>query len=305
MVIIIRKEKVQSSSVTRISRLPEFTVSDINGRLLKSDQLLGKNLYVQFIDPRYSSDLAVLRGVHSAWKNEDIQILGIVKNVSLFKRRYKNNYEDIIISNENFYEELLNKFKEDYFGQFYYIFDNRGKIVSFGNNDKGYNDGPKIHLKKLISKEYFLISDFIPSNIKYIKWLEQFLRIINSSKQNYYVFSLFTSICNGCASGKYVDTLNELFLKGNEDVYFACILNDKFNNDDIGRLRSQLKIRLPIFIADSKLSEKWNALIKEFREKELTNIIFISDNRGNIINLFDYSCNCSKQFFKFLRSLLR
>ena len=303
-VSIKRREGTHRSSV-KFTTLPKFASVDINGLEVKSKDFMGKNLFVQFIDPRNKMDIKLFKDVYSNWKEEDISFLLAVREFDSFNSRVEINTDNIIILNKDFNElESIFNPKKTY-GTHYYLVNNAGKIVASGSNDFGYENGPKVFLKQLIKNEYFSISSFIEpnENIRDIKWLDQIAEITDAQNKDYYVISMFTSICSGCFSGKLVFSLDRFYNKNQGNIYVLCILSDKFNDNDITRLKSQLKIILPVIIAHEKLSQKWNTLIKEFREHDLTNIIFIMNKSRVIMKIFDENCKCWNQLSSFLKSL--
>ena len=301
---IRRKEGPQGSSL-KINKLPKFVSVDVYGMEVNSKDFMGKNLFVQFIDAAHEMDIELFKDVYSNWKKEEISFLLIVRELDRFNSRVEINTDDIIILNKDFdeLESIFNPGK--IYGTHYYLVNNSGKIVASGSNNFGYENGPKVFLKQLIKNEYFSISSFIKlnENVKGVEWLNQISEIVDDQNKNYSLISMFTSICSGCLSGELVFFLNEFYNKNQNNINVLCMLNNKFNDKDITRLKSQLKINLPVFISDEKLSQKWNSLIKEFRENDLTNIIFILNKSGIIIKVYDESCKCWIQFSRFLKSL--
>ena len=62
-------------------------------------------------------------------------------------------------------------------------------------------------------------------------------------------------------------------------------------------MRRELQIDFPIYIADGALVERWNELITEYTERELNDIIFVTNKSGVILNIMYPGCNCAKSFF--------
>jgi len=301
---IRRKEGLYRSSM-KLTKLPKFVSVDVNGMEVKSKDFMGVNLYVQFIDANHEMDTELFKDVYSKWKKEDIYFILIINEFERFKSRVEINTDNIVILNKDF-KKLETKFNPyNIVGTHYYLIDNSGNVVTAGSNDSGYENGPKVFLKRLVKNEHFSISSFIKlnENVKGVEWLNQIAEITDAQNKDYYVISMFTSICSGCFSGELVFFLNEFYNKNQNNIHVLCTLNDKFNDRDITRLKSQLKINLPVIIANNKLSQKWNSLIKEFRENDLTNIIFILNKSGIIIKVYDESCKCWSQFSRFLKSL--
>ena len=84
------------------------------------------------------------------------------------------------------------------------------------------------------------------------------------------------------------------------------ILNaDFYKPEDINSLKSQSGIDFPIIIADKLLNQKWSSLIHEYRENDLTDIIFIVNKFGNIERIYDNNCKCGTSFFNYMNSLAK
>ncbi|MFQ6084521.1 MAG: hypothetical protein ACE5WD_14360, partial [Candidatus Aminicenantia bacterium] len=216
------------------------------------------------------------------------------------------NLNDIVVVN-NDYDKLKSIFNSPPCCGTYYLFNGSGAVVDTGKNNIGYERGVKVFLKQLIKNEYFSISDFIMANenIKNISWFNHVAKILEKEDNDYFIISLFTSYCGSCKSKLIIDFLKEIYNKNHESVYILVILNgDFYNLDDIKSLQSQSRVNFPIIIADLTLTQKWTSLIHEFREDYLKNIVFIMNKSGKILRILDGSCNCFKDFFNFVRSLI-
>lgn len=188
----------------------------------------------------------------------------------------------------------------------YHLFDRVGQLFASDRNSIGYEEGPKVFLKQLLRNEYLDMSDFIPENgnINNLEWFHDINRLFESSEKKFNVVSLFTSICNTCFSGSIIRALNEIWKEKYSSFFVLGILNDqKFSTEDKNILKSQIEADFPFIIAESKLSQRWNNLISEFRETDFDQIVFITDCMGNIIRVFHKNCDCGESFFQFLKSL--
>jgi len=298
------KKKIEVSDLNvMFKKLPKFKSLDAAGNLVRSDDFRGKKLYIQFVNPLYDHDIALIKKVYFHWKNEDLIFIIITENYSRFQSKLAD-LNNVIVLSKN-YKKLQSLFNVPDSGT-HYLFDGSGTLVNIGRNDIEYDKGLKRSLNRLIKNKYFSISDFIKlnENIKEISWFKQPSEIVEKENKEFYVISLFTSICSGCKSGSIMKNLKSFHLKGQNYAYVVCILSDKFNENDIISLRSQLGIKFPVIIADQALSAKWNSLINEFSEAEVTDIIFIMDKSGKIIRVLDPNCkDCLKPFFLYMQSL--
>ncbi|MCP2519369.1 hypothetical protein NLC26_01600 [Candidatus Aminicenantes bacterium AC-708-M15] len=296
----------QFNSKKFIMKLPKFDSMDVRGKLVKSENFKGKNLYVQFVDPLDFDDIDLIKKIYVNWKDENLEIVVITKDFERFKARSGIGTEDIIVL-ANDYEKLKSKFNSPQCCGTYYLFNKSGRVIAAGKNVIGYENGVKVFLKQLIRNEYFSMSNFIRANenIKNIEWFDQIAEIIEKEDKRYFIFSLFTSFCESCLSGAIINNLKKIYSKNKNFIYVMCILNADFHTkEDIESLRSQSGINFPIVIADSLLNQKWVSLIHEFREADLTDIVFIVDKTGKILKVYHRNCNCYKSFFDFVNSLI-
>jgi hypothetical protein len=229
----------------------------------------------------------------------------ITENHEEFRNKIRINLNRLITLSRD-YKKLKSLFKAPSYGTNYLV-NKSGDFIFRGRNFLGYERGVKVSLMHLIDNEYFNIMNLVTPNehINNLEWFRQVSDIINKNKKKYYIISMFTSICEGCPSFSIIDLMKDLHLKSQQHAYFLSILHNKYNQNDIINLRSQLGIKHPIFIADNALIEKWNYFIKKFRENDLNNIVFILDESGKIIKLLDPGDAKSwSPFFKYLRALV-
>lgn len=134
-----------------------------------------------------------------------------------------------------------------------------------------------------------------------IPWLSMLDEIRRSQKCDRYIFSLFRSLCSGCYGGTLLNLLDRSFLASEDQRYVAAILDQRYDEKDLQRIRVQLQVQLPIFIADSRLNDKWEALVADFRESDLNNITIVLDGAGNILRAVNQKCNCLSELQELLR----
>jgi len=306
--ILIKREKEPVQSLYHINKVPNLESVDIDGRTIKSSNFTGKKLYIQFINSFFQPDIILFKTVYEKWSSEDLYFLGIISNSNVLNHKEKSNFKRITLIEKDF-DAFCRKFNVTKNNGFYFIVDEKGIIVSSGQNDLGYEKGPKIFLKKFIKGDFFSISEFIRENenINKLRWFSQASKLINDQKnKNYFLISLFTKICNSCSGGEILRALDKINKKDkNKSMYILCILNrSKFRDKDIPILKSQLKIDFPTIIADYNLNKKWDSLIKRYNEDLLTDIIFLLDESGKIIKVADRTCKCLPSFFNHVNSLI-
>lgn len=290
-----------------ITNLPQFNFLDINGDLVKNEDFKGKNLYIQFVDPSDFDDINLIKTVYSKWKDENLNFVVIAKNIEKFKVKIGIGLKNIIVIT-NDYEKLKSKFNSHPHSGTYHLFNGSGDVVAAGSNYIGYERGVKVFLNQLIKNKYFSISDFIKANenIKNIDWFSDVAKIIEKEEKHYFIISMFTSFSADCESGRIINTLQKIYSQNLNSVYVLAILNADFiKKEDINNLKSQSKVDFPIIIADHRLNQRWSSLMYEFRETDLTDIVFVMDKSGEILKILDQSCKCYNGFFSFVYSLIQ
>jgi hypothetical protein len=242
--------------------LPKFKSVDVLGRTINNNILRNKVSYIQFVNSFDPDDIDLIKKVYFNWKDENITIIVITNNLENFKSKSGIDIKDIIVIN-NDYERMKLKFNSPTSQGSYYLFSASGKTVSAERNNVRYERGIKIFLNRLIKNKYFSISDFVKTdeNIKNTKWFGQVAKILEKEDKNFFLISMFTSICDTCPEGSIINYLNKIHSDSQDSVYVLSILNQNFNKHDIENLKSQLNIGFPIITADLELSQKWNFLI--------------------------------------------
>lgn len=288
-----------------IKKLPKLKIEDVNGNLVGNNELEGKNIYLQFVDPSNYYDMTLIKAVHSNWKEEDISIIVVSNDVESFKTNSGIEPGNVIVLTSS-YKKIKSKFKSPDNQGTYYIFDKKGVLVVSEKNEIGYENGPKVFLKQIINNEYFKISDFIieGNNINDVEHFREITMHLPEIKKKFSIICLFCTICNTCTSGAIINALNDIHRNDKRPVYVLGVLNNKFSDADLKSLRSQLDIHFPFVIADSTLSKKWNSLISNYRESDLDNIVFVTNNSGKILRVLHKSCDCWDSFFKYLFSAM-
>jgi len=304
--IIMKREDRSHKSPLNLSKLPSFRAIDIKGREIKSVDFKGKNTYIQFINPLFPPDLILFETVYTNWASEDIFFLGILSHSSI--EAYKEKFQpDRVTFVEKDYVRLGLRFSISNNNGFYFLVDKNGMIINAGQNDLGYERGPKVFLNKLIKGDSFSISELISDhiNIADIPWFSQVSDFIkNHNDKDYFIVSLFTKICDSCSGGSIIRALNKIDSNKNRSFIILLILNKNFDRKDIPNLKLQLNISCPVIIANNRLNAKWDVLIERYREDFLTDVVFIVDKSGKILNLAHRTCQCLPSFFKFVNSLM-
>ncbi|HWR58238.1 MAG TPA: hypothetical protein VN328_05050 [Thermodesulfovibrionales bacterium] len=242
-------------------------------------------------------ELELFRHVYEEWKKHDVWFLMICGSRPI---------EDLgIIPSDRFAIYDLGRNKDrpavhSVFGlgrqdSFYFIFDSAGKKVSASRSSLGYERGPKSALNELLTGTKFAIEELIERNhnIGEYEWLQPISEIIAANRgREYFIFSMFTKICDSCAGAEIIRFMKTIEIRAPKKILVASFLGRGYGELDIINLRSQLNIDYPVFIADGELRSKWDELIDKYNEDILSDIVFIVDSLGTILEVSHRTCNC-------------
>jgi hypothetical protein len=301
---IYRGVKVQS--FFELSKIPRFNAIDIRGRQINNRDLMGQVSFFHFVNPYNPEDHELINQVVQNWQHEAINIL-VFSNMANIKLDIIESASDNLFVIHEQFDKFTKLFSVHEGEGVYCITDRRGRIVISSNSDNAYQKDVKVRLLELLKQKKFLTSDFISlnHNIHNVEWLSIVSELIDSENKDYYVISLFTNICDTCSGGSTIKTFQNIHNKHQDTVRVASILLDSYTQNDIRRLKSHLNINFMVMRANIPLSNKWRHYINEFRESDLTNIAFVVDKTGQVLEMADRNCNCWAQFFDNLYSRLR
>jgi hypothetical protein len=266
----------------------------------------GKDLYIQFINSYFPPDLILFETVYTKWIFDDLYFLGIINDSTALDLTKYNSEKVIFIERD--YNDLCSIFNLDTKNGFYYLVNKEGKVTNSGKNDLGYERGPKILLQELLKNNFFSISEIIIENEKIAnhKWFNQVNNLIqNENDKEYFLISLYTTICYSCSGGKIIRALKDIHRKDkNETIYILSIISRRYKEQDIHNLKTLLKIPHPVIRANNELDSKWNSLIEQYREDYLTDIVFLVDKSGTILKIAHTNCDCYPSFFTYVYDLI-
>lgn len=295
---------IQKSSKGNITKLPNFETLDVTGNPLRLKDFKGKNFYVQFVNPLDFDDLDLIKTVYEKWIRKDLKFIAITNDLKQFKSKINFRDNDVIILSDK-EGKLINKFNSSYSRSNFYLFDKNGRIITSGFNDKGYEDGIKVHLNWLIYKKKFSISDFVPvtKNIHEIEWFKKINDYLLKQNKRFYIIAMFNSFCTSCFGGLILEKLRNIFSLNAKNAEIVIFLTRDYTELDIKNFKSQLNVDFSVHRADIKLDERFNYLSDEYHKSELNNIVFAIDKNGTILKVAYKNCNCYKDFFNFSMSL--
>ena len=296
--IVERKDET-----ARLQQLPPFSALTVSGNQITSRALSQRVVYVQFLDGRNDDEFQLLRTVRDNWGPKGLSLILVVSHIDNFiKRKDTSILQDIYTLDWEKNRDIERAFMVTRGEYRYFVFNKEGLLRNSAYSSRGYEEGPKAELRNLITGEYFDLEGIFPRGkpVSEIPWLSMLDEIRRSQKCKRYFFSLFRSLCSGCYGGVLLNMLDRSFLASDEQKYVAAILDRRYDGKDLRRIRDQLQVQLPIFIADSRLNDKWEALVADFRESDLNNITIVLDAGGNILRVVDQKCNCLSELQRLL-----
>jgi hypothetical protein len=285
-------------------RMPHFIARNSTGTEIDSKKLLGKFVYLQFVDIQRQEDMNLFETMYQNWKNEDLVILVVGDNLQPNIKINGNFLADITILTD-LRKTFSQIFDISSTANKYFLFDKLGKLICSGENSIGYERVLKIQLLKHIKK--CLLSPLELAGLK------EDINRVTASKANreinvdenreYCIVSLFNLFCNSCSSGPIIDLLKRIS-KERENVQVIGVLSATYyGHGDLQTIISQSQVEFPVIIADNELDKKWSLLIKKYNNYELNGVLFLINKDGEILKMAYPGCNCYGEFIKHVNDL--
>jgi hypothetical protein len=302
---IFKKNWQNLENQNYISKLPEFSFTNIYGNEINSSALLGKYVFIQFVNPIIIDDLQLIKDIYRDFK-KNISIIIFIKKFDIAEECLSTIIQDITVCEEN-YDGIKSIFNVPDCCESFYIFDPNGKLISANSNYLGYETAIKPLLLKIFKDKEFTTSRLVieGKNLREFAWFSHLNTILENEDAEYYIISLFNSICASCISGQIVEKLKKIHERVNPLFYCLVILSEDFSDNDLANLKSQLDIQFKLMKADNKLNEKWNQLSNEFSSSDLNNILILIDGRGQVIKTAEPKFESIKDFFSLIESKIR
>jgi len=268
------------------SRLPFFHVKDIHSRIIDSSKFRGKTTFISFVNPRSKNDRDIFQKLSNQFGNE----IRLVAISALWKQDEDWQREEswILISDPD--RDLLRLFGASFVG-FNFAYDQAGNLLGRGSNQMGYEEGPKATLTQHLRGVKFdkkMILPGIGEKITTADWLKQLEIILGADViARYFVFGLFSSICDACSSGRTIQMLKRLRSAVDDRLSVYIVLSPDFDETDLPRLRTQLQLNFPCVLSDQVLAQKWSSLKQLFRPRDINEFVLLVDSSGRILLIFD------------------
>ncbi|MCG7854102.1 MAG: hypothetical protein MIO92_16425 [Methanosarcinaceae archaeon] len=294
----------QGISSESITRLPSFSTEDIFGRPVKSREIKGRVLYIQFLKGSSPSNLSLLEEVYFAWEKERLFMVAIIDSPNEVTSRLSVDHPRMVIINRD-YEAMRKLFKAPV-STMYYLFDTSGALVAAGQTDLQSSAGLRSPLNRLLKNKVFDVSYIMPggTRVQEHEWLGQIEEVIGEDPNVYHVIAMFARFCAGCSSGMIIERLREFYSKNKALASVTCILGSAFTNQDARNMSTMLDLPFRVIVADKPLGERWNWAINEFSENDATDIVLVIDRTGKVVKTSYPTCSeCWTQLIDYLNAL--
>jgi hypothetical protein len=294
------KSEIQTGQDRKIEVLPGFKVKDCRGNWIDRSGLLGKDLYIQFVNPSISDDIALMKKALSLWSSESLHALFFTENCEELKAVIKEDINHMTVVSDK-YDELLTKFNVPHKSGKFYLFNQNGKLLISSRNLAGYRR-LKVYLNHYVKGKYFSIDDFIQTG-KHIAEIAGFMQIndiLTQAKKDYYIVVMFAEYCPTCASEVILAAVKDIYHR-NDSILPIIVLADSFGEQDVLNFKRNLDIDFPVLPAGDYLSRIWNSFIEEYSIVELTDIVILLDESGRVVKAADPNCDCAIQFLNDIR----
>ncbi len=157
-------------------------------------------------------------------------------------------------------------------------------------------------MKEILLKEAFDVADLF-GNQKNL-WKIGLLNNISAQipKGNKYtILCFFSSYCDNCAEGTLLREIKGIYERGIAEA--GVIFFEPFNINDIEYFKQQLDVKFPVSLASEELLSKWRFLKEEYSPVELSTMVFMASEAGEIVYTYYNGCDCYVSFLNILRSL--
>lgn len=282
---------------------PSFSVRDVSGKMVYSKYFKKRVRYVQFIGTLDDNNLELLENVYSNWSHL-IDIIIFIKKENL-RDLFANRFPQATIITEK-YDDMAKVFKSSLYGK-HYVFDKNDAVVISEENSIRYENSAKKALNMTVLGKQFRLSEHIreSENIDNLPEFKQVANFFRKRIKGYLLVGMIYSFCESCESGYLINMLKSIYSHKQGKLSAILLLSKEFEKSDIEIMKSQLRIGIPILIADEALSRKWQEWINEYSRLEANVLTFLIDPDGKIIKVLEPLCaSCEIDFWKKIQNII-
>jgi|GEM_PF-2732076 len=257
--------------------LPAVSLRDDGGRSLESRQLLGRFLFVQFINPHVKAQVDSVTDVLINRPKRPVTWLLITSDAQALRSRIEGLQEGVVVVEDN-YRELRNLFSVPECCETRFLFDEAGELVNRGYY---FQDGMASRLRSFVDGERGYSPALLLDSISSVRG-GQFERVraaASRSKSGKAIILLLSSANTTCPSGELAALVSQ-FVRENDGVDCLAVLPNTFGPSDVDNFKTNLDIPFPVETADEDFSRGWLALIDEYGEMSVNGTVITIDRQN-------------------------
>jgi len=125
----------KSNPKKKFSSYPEFSAVDILGNKINPSTLKGRNVFIQFINPKLREQVNLLKRIYFEFNEQELSIVIFTKDFKTLKKEIRYAFGSIFVITKG-YEKLANKwnklikeFREKDLNNIVFLIDKKGQIL--------------------------------------------------------------------------------------------------------------------------------------------------------------------------------
>lgn len=258
--------------------LPQIQLSDDRGQTIQSEQLLGTSLFVQFVNPDVRQQTDLVSAILKDRPQQPVKILLVTPNAQNLRARVPSITDDVTVVEKDL-KQLRTAFEIPECCEKILIFDKTGKRI---DQRFYYQGGSLAKLQSVVDGKPGYSPVLFQQAITSAKspQVEAIRQRTLTSSSGKAVIALLSLIGTFCPSGELIDALKEHQAR-RQDVELVILFPKNFTSNDIHNLKSNLKVSMPVAIADPELSNVWESFEFRYGQQEINGALVAID-RGSV-----------------------
>ena len=266
-----------------MKELPVVEIVDDTGKRVWLNQLAGKVVLMQFVDPKIDTQLQSLSNLVTAFDENQVSFVLVTRDSQDLRSHLPNLTPNTLVVQHND-ANLRELFNVPSCCERRFIFDQEGKL-QYKDYYYEIDLGPRI--RSLIKNGDQDIRSAVVQALQSVS-TGRFASLraqARRSKSGKSVIILLDSVNTSCPSGEIVKSANR-FANAHKDIPLTVILPGNYSPTDVENFRTNLQVSFSVETADSALTEKWSAILREFGESNVNGSMFLLE-RENLVAISD------------------
>lgn len=266
-----------------MKELPVVEIIDDTGKRAWLNQLAGRVVLVQFVDPRIDTQLQSLSKLVTAFDENQVAFVLINRDSQDLRSHLpKLSANTLIVQHSD--ANLREVFNVPSCCERRFIFDQEGKL-QYKDYYYEIDLGPRIR-SLLENGDHDIPSAMVQAlrsinTGRFVSLREQ----VRRSKSGKSVVILLDSVNTSCPSGEIVKSANR-FANAHKEIPLTVILLGNYTPSDVENFKINLQVFFSVETADWALTEKWSAVLREFGESSVNGSMFLLE-RENLVAISD------------------